>query len=105
MKYADSVFFTRGDEVFVNLFVPSVLDWAEQGMRLRIDTGYPYADTVRVVVERGGAAEVRVRIPGWTERHGTPRSCGSTATPSASAASRAPTRRSAVPGATATCSS
>ena len=72
VKYADSVFFTRGDEVFVNLFVPSVLDWAEQGMRLRIDTGYPYADTVRVVVEQGGAAEVRVRIPGWTERPGTP---------------------------------
>lgn len=72
VKFADSVFFTRGDEVFVNLFVPAVLDWKEKGARLRLDTAYPYGESVRVVVERGGDFELRVRVPSWTERTGRP---------------------------------
>jgi DUF1680 family protein len=70
VKFADTVFLTRGDSVYVNLFVPSVLDWTEQGARLRIDTSYPYDETVRVVVERGGNFEIRIRIPSWVERTG-----------------------------------
>lgn len=71
VKFADSVYFTRGDTVLVNLFVPSVLDWREQGVQLRLDTAYPYDERVRVRVERGGAFEVRIRIPSWTDRAGS----------------------------------
>ncbi len=72
VKFADTVFFTRGDTLLVNLFVPSELDWSEQGVRLRLETGYPYAETVRVVVERGGSFELRIRVPGWAAKTGQP---------------------------------
>lgn len=72
VKFADTVFSTRDDTLLVNLFVPSELDWPEQGARVRLETRYPYAETVRIVVERGGAFELRVRIPGWTGRTGRP---------------------------------
>ncbi|PVG81490.1 hypothetical protein DDE18_18435 [Nocardioides gansuensis] len=72
VKFADSVYFTQDDAVLVNLFVPSVLDWEERCVRLRLETGYPYDERVRVVVERGGSFELRIRVPGWTERAGQP---------------------------------
>ena len=53
VKYADSVFFTRGDEVFVNLFVPSVLDWD--------GAGHAAADRHRLPVRRHGAGGRRAR--------------------------------------------
>lgn len=72
VKFADSVYFTRGETVLVNLFVPSELDWREQGVRLRLETDYPYDERVRIVVEEGGDFEVRIRIPSWTDRAGGP---------------------------------
>jgi DUF1680 family protein len=71
-KLADSIWFTRGETVFLNLFVPSELDWQEQGVRLRIDTAYPYDEQVRVHVDRGGSFELRIRVPSWSDRAGTP---------------------------------
>ena len=53
VKYADSVFFTRGDEVFVNLFVPSVLDWD--------GAGHAAADRHRLPVRRHRAGGRRAR--------------------------------------------
>jgi len=73
VKYADSVYFTRDDTVLVNLFVPSELDWVELGLRLRLETAYPYGEMVRVHVDRGtGDAELRIRIPGWSAEAGIP---------------------------------
>jgi len=72
VKFADTVYFIQDDAVLVNLFVPSVLDWEERGVRLRLETGYPYDEQVRVVVERGGSFELRIRVPGWTERAAQP---------------------------------
>jgi uncharacterized protein len=72
VKYADTIYTTRGDSVSVNLFIPSSLDWAEQGVRLRLETSYPYEDVVRLQVERGGDVEIRVRIPGWSARSDVP---------------------------------
>lgn len=71
-KLADSIWFTRAETVFLNLFVPSELDWQEQDVRLRIDTDYPYDERVRVHVDRGGSFELRIRVPSWSGRAGTP---------------------------------
>ncbi|HEY0697472.1 MAG TPA: beta-L-arabinofuranosidase domain-containing protein, partial [Micromonospora sp.] len=72
VKFADSIFFTRDDVLWVNLFVPSQLDWQERGLRLRLSTEYPYDSTVRLTVDHGGDAEIRVRVPAWVERTGQP---------------------------------
>src|ERR1700679_3542615 len=33
-KYGEAIYFHGGDSLFVNLFIPSELNWAERGLRL-----------------------------------------------------------------------
>jgi DUF1680 family protein len=66
-KLNDSIYWRDAEGVYVNLFVPSELDWAEKGFKLRQETKYPESDSVSltVVAARNGAVPMRIRIPGW----------------------------------------
>jgi DUF1680 family protein len=65
-KFADSIYFHDRDTLYVNLFIPSRLDWPGR-LALRQETSYPAEPGTRLVVERGGRAEVRIRVPGWLQ--------------------------------------
>ncbi|MFC8417661.1 beta-L-arabinofuranosidase domain-containing protein [Streptomyces coelicoflavus] len=68
-RLTDSVYFHDGGTTLtVNLFVPSVLTWAERGITVTQSTSYPASDTttLRVTGDAGGTWAMRVRIPGWT---------------------------------------
>jgi DUF1680 family protein len=65
-KLGDSVFWRDGERVLVNLYYPSTLDWAERGLKLEIDTDFPYDDQVTLTVTKARAAtSVSLRVPGW----------------------------------------
>jgi DUF1680 family protein len=66
-KLNDSIYWRDAEGVYVNLFVPSELDWAEKGLKLRQETKYPDATnaTITVTAARPGAMPIRLRIPGW----------------------------------------
>jgi len=65
-KLGDSIFWRDGDGVRVNLYYPSTLDWAEKGLKLEIDTDFPYDDQVSLTVTKArSATTVSLRIPGW----------------------------------------
>ena len=66
-KLNDSIYWRDGEGLYVNLFVPSELDWAEKGFKLRQDTRYPASPdtTLTVTAARPGAMTMRLRIPGW----------------------------------------
>lgn len=53
--------------VWVNLFIPSTLDWAERGVRLRQETRFPDEPRTKLTIEEGGSGPwtLRLRIPGW----------------------------------------
>lgn len=66
------VYSTRGDELFVNLFVggSATVEVAGGSVTLRQETDYPWSGTVRFVIEAvdPGVAdrmELAVRVPGW----------------------------------------
>jgi DUF1680 family protein len=67
-KLGDSIYFHDRDGVYVNLFIPSELNWAERGLRLVLDTRFPWEDTLRLTVHtaRPQRVALRVRIPYWT---------------------------------------
>ena len=69
-KLQDSIYFRSTDDktLYVNLFVPSTLDWAERKVVVRQQTDFPYADTTRLVIEGTGAFDIRVRVPRWATR-------------------------------------
>jgi DUF1680 family protein len=65
-KFADTIYSRDAAGLFVNLFIPSELTWAEKGIRLRQVTGFPDQPGTRLDVVSGEAAmTVRVRIPAW----------------------------------------
>ncbi|MBB6091815.1 hypothetical protein HNQ60_000661 [Povalibacter uvarum] len=68
-KLGDSIYFHDERGVFVNLFVPSTVTWAEKDVRLTQETRFPDSDTVRLTVhlKRPTAMPLRVRVPSWVQ--------------------------------------
>ena len=65
-KFGDTVYSRGGGALFVNLFIPSELNWAEKGIRLRQVTAFPDQPGTRIEIVAGAAdLAVRVRVPGW----------------------------------------
>jgi uncharacterized protein len=66
-KFADTIYTRDSRGVYVNLFIASEVDCADQGVALRQTTGFPDNPVVRLTVVRGTAPMIiRVRVPSWT---------------------------------------
>ncbi|GAB3654401.1 glycoside hydrolase family 127 protein [Glycomyces tarimensis] len=68
-RLMDSVYGFDEAGLYVNLFMPSVLDWSDRGVTVTQATDYPVGDTTTLTVSGGSGGEwtLRVRIPAWTE--------------------------------------
>jgi hypothetical protein len=66
-KYGEAIYFRRGDELFVNLFIPSELTWKEKDLVLEQRTDYPQRNRTTFTVKSSpdGPLALRVRVPGW----------------------------------------
>jgi len=66
-RYGEAVYFQDGDSLYVNLYVPSELDWSEKHVRVRMQTDYPRSETVEIAVETKGDVrfKLKLRCPGW----------------------------------------
>ncbi len=67
-KYADGIYYNDGkDGIYVNLFVPSTLDWKAQGVSLRQETSYPDQGATRLAFtcEKPVDLTLNVRRPWW----------------------------------------
>ena len=82
-KLQDSIYFRSADNttLYVNLFVPSTLNWRARNVVVRQATDFPSADTTRLTVKihptaqrpRGGDLgngrfNMRIRVPRWATR-------------------------------------
>ena len=67
-KYGQFVYTKKADNLFVNLFVASGLNWKERGIVLRQETGFPYTETSKITIVQGkGQFTLQVRYPGWVK--------------------------------------
>jgi uncharacterized protein len=69
-KHGDSIFWTRGDDLIVNLYIPATLNLAQFPIGLRLETAYPFADEIRLTITRATgktASAISLRIPAWCE--------------------------------------
>ncbi len=67
VKYGKFIYAHRGDTLFVNLFIPSRLEWKEKDVILRQDNQLPDEEFTRLVIEKGGEFELAIRKPVWLE--------------------------------------
>ena len=69
-KLQDTIYFHSADHrsLYVNLFIPSTLTWAERKVTVQQVTDFPYADTTRLIIRGSGRFDVKVRVPDWATR-------------------------------------
>ena len=69
-KLSDTIYFHDDDGVWVNLFVPSRLDWKEKGVSLVQTTRFPEEARTHLSIQAAPAKAfaINLRIPGWTSQ-------------------------------------
>jgi DUF1680 family protein len=67
-KFADTIYFHRGSDVYVNQFIASTLDWKEEGLSIEQVTRFPLEQGTTLKVKSSGPSSrtIHVRIPSWT---------------------------------------
>jgi DUF1680 family protein len=69
-QFGDSIYWHDAQSLYVNLYIPSTLDWKERNFALDLDSGVPDNGKVRLQIQRAGAQAPRrllLRVPGWSE--------------------------------------
>jgi uncharacterized protein len=66
-KYGEMIYTRAGRDIFVNLFIPSVLTWEEGGITLIQDTEFPFEEKSEIILELGKPSRfaLSIRIPDW----------------------------------------
>jgi uncharacterized protein len=67
-RLQSSVYFHDADSLYVNLYVPTVLNWKEKGVTLKQETRFPDEPRTKLrITEASGARwTLRLRVPSWT---------------------------------------
>ncbi|WP_191229233.1 glycoside hydrolase family 127 protein [Aurantiacibacter xanthus] len=68
-KHMDSIYWADGQTLYVNLYIPSQLDWDAQGIALDLQTRMPDEGQARLTVRRAprGPRRIALRIPAWSK--------------------------------------
>ena len=74
-RYNEGIYFHNNDSLWVNLYIPSELNWRETGMVLRQQGDITRGEPVRLTVVKPGAQAVtlNLRIPAWVAKPATVR--------------------------------
>lgn len=69
-KYAESIYYEgKNGDLYINLFIPSVLDWSERGLTVRQETGFPESNETNFTFQcaKKIAMVVNIRNPNWAK--------------------------------------
>lgn len=69
-KYQETVYLRSADgsALWVNLYIPSTLKWAEKGFSIHQNTSFPRGDTANLTISGTGPLEIKIRVPGWIRK-------------------------------------
>lgn len=70
-KYTENIYYQGKDgSLYINLFIPSTLNWKNKGIQLTQQTSYPAADntTLTVQAKAAKAFTLRIRQPWWAKQ-------------------------------------
>ncbi len=68
-RYSEFIYAHGDDELYVNLFMASSLDWQEQGLKLTQSTNFPASESSRITIDSAPAKKkltLKIRRPSWT---------------------------------------
>nr|WP_303434856.1 glycoside hydrolase family 127 protein [uncultured Duncaniella sp.] len=66
-KYGQFIYTHESDSLYVNLFMPSRLNWKEKGVTVTQETAFPDSESTRITISTRKARRfpIMVRYPGW----------------------------------------
>ncbi|MBZ4192202.1 glycoside hydrolase family 127 protein [Niabella beijingensis] len=66
-KYGEMIYAHSSQDLYVNLFIPSVLTWKEKGLQLTQQTAFPYQEksSFRLSLKNAGRFSFHIRKPSW----------------------------------------
>lgn len=66
-RYGEMIYGHKGTELYVNLFIPSTLNWKQQGIQVEQQTAFPEeeATTLLITPKKKSALTLRLRCPKW----------------------------------------
>ncbi|MGD9930697.1 MAG: beta-L-arabinofuranosidase domain-containing protein [Mangrovibacterium sp.] len=69
-KYGELIYSHSGNDLYVNLFIPSTLNWKEKGLELVQETRFPDAETSTLFINPKTKSEftLHIRYPEWMDR-------------------------------------
>ena len=53
MKYGEAIYNHTGKKLYVNLFIPSTLDWEDENVRIEQHTSFPFTDRTQLRIAEG----------------------------------------------------
>ncbi|WP_394674072.1 beta-L-arabinofuranosidase domain-containing protein [uncultured Chryseobacterium sp.] len=67
-KYGEMIYAHTDNDLYVNLFIPSVLKWAEKKMVLKQENNFPQNPSTKLIFEVAPKSEInlKLRVPEWT---------------------------------------
>ncbi len=68
-RYNRFIYHIENDDLFVNLFIPSVLTFGENGLKLSQKTQFPYSDKteLEILEASGSPVNIKIRVPSWID--------------------------------------
>lgn len=83
--HGDGIYYEDGDRLWVNLYAPSTAEWADAGVRLEVETGFPEGEaaTLRVNAQAPREFTLMLRQPFWAGEGFAVRVNGETVAPDA----------------------
>ena len=66
-KYGEFIYNHRGDELYVNLFVASRLNWPGKDVVIEQATAFPAEEATTLHILSGGNFGLNLRVPSWVE--------------------------------------
>ncbi|ALK99656.1 acetyl-CoA carboxylase [Massilia sp. WF1] len=66
-KYGEFIYAHDRDALFVNLFIPSTLQWREKGVQITQANNFPDQADTRITVDGDARFTMKIRYPAWVE--------------------------------------
>ncbi len=68
-KYGEMIYAHNGNDLFVNLFIASSLNWKEKNIQLTQQTNFPYSNqsTLQVSLQKKKKFALYIRYPSWAK--------------------------------------
>ena len=68
-KYGEAIYYHNADELYVNLFIPSQLNWKQKGVKVVQETNFPEDGRVNLTMQTESPVKyaLNLRYPIWTK--------------------------------------